>query len=260
MDFTDYQKIYGQGENGVRPTTPNPTSGQWSFGEKIQPGMTHILFNNLTVPYVAQGSRIKEFYRNGTNWSNTVTMETSTEKGGMHLSLNNTDNDGITPNNSLNRKVMNLGFSGILTKEFSFGGNINYSHELNQNPPNIANQDNSIPTTLMAMANTMPLSVLDANKYNAQGNEYVYSRFMNRTNPYWVLAEQFHTIKRDRIYGNVYAKYNILPWWWVQGRFGQDWFAREEDVNNFPTGHASRGPAPGRFRKWSIHTGSSSLS
>ena len=247
MDFTDYQKIYGQGENGVRPTTPNPTSGQWSFGEKIQPGMTHILFNNLTVPYVAQGSRIKEFYRNGTNWSNTVTMETSTEKGGMHLSLNNTDNDGITPNNSLNRKVMNLGFSGILTKEFSFGGNINYSHELNQNPPNIANQDNSIPTTLMAMANTMPLSVLDANKYNAQGNEYVYSRFMNRTNPYWVLAEQFHTIKRDRIYGNVYAKYNILPWWWVQGRFGQDWFAREEDVNNFPTGHASRGPAPAGF-------------
>src|SRR6185503_18580187 len=175
LDYTDYQKEYGQGENGIRPTTPNPTSGQWSFGEKIQPGMTHILFNNLTVPYVAQGSRIKEFYRNGTNWSNTVTMETSTEKGGMHLSLNNTDNDGITPNNSLNRKVMNLGFSGILTKEFSFGGNINYSHELNNNPPNIANQDNSIPTTLMAMANTMPLSVLDANKYNAQGNEYVYS-------------------------------------------------------------------------------------
>ena len=25
LDFTDYQKVYGQGENGVRPTTPNPT-------------------------------------------------------------------------------------------------------------------------------------------------------------------------------------------------------------------------------------------
>ena len=40
LDFTDYQKVYGQGENGVRPTTPNPTSGQWSFGEKIKPGMS----------------------------------------------------------------------------------------------------------------------------------------------------------------------------------------------------------------------------
>src|SRR6185436_9698213 len=88
LDYTDYQKEYGQGENGLRPTTPNPTSGQWSFGEKIQPGMTHILFNNLTVPYVAQGSRIKEFYRNGSNFSNTVSMVSLSEKGGVHLSFN----------------------------------------------------------------------------------------------------------------------------------------------------------------------------
>ena len=165
--------------------------------------MTHILFNNLTVPYVAQGSRIKEFYRHGENFSNTVTMESMGEKGGMHLSLNNTDNLGITPNNSFNRKLMNLGFNYNLSEKFNFAGNVNYSREYIKNPPNIANQDNSIPTTLMALANTMPLSVLKANKYNALGNEYIYSRFMNRTNPYWVLAEQFHNIKRDRIFGNV---------------------------------------------------------
>jgi len=93
----------------------------------------------------------------------------------------------------------------------------------------------------------MPLSVMRDNKYNAQGNEYIYSRFMNRTNPYWVLAEQFHNITRDRVFGNVFAKYNILPWWWVQARFGQDYFSRDEDVNNFPTGQASRAPAPAGF-------------
>src|SRR5204863_6738224 len=120
LKYTDYQKLYGQGENGVRPTSPNPTSGEWSFGEKIQPGMTHILYNNLTVPYVAQGSRIKEFYRHGENFSNTVTMESMGEKGGMHLSLNNTDNLGITPNNSFNRKLMNLGFNYNLSEKFNF--------------------------------------------------------------------------------------------------------------------------------------------
>lgn len=247
LDFTDYQKLYGQGENGVRPTTPNPTSGQWSFGERIQPGMTHILFNNLTVPYVAQGSRIKEFYRNGQNFSNTVTMSSASDKGGLHLSLNNTDNEGITPNNSFNRKIMNLGFNYNLSEKFGFAGNVNYSREYIKNPPNIANQDNSIPTTLMALANTMPLKVLDENKYNALGNEYIYSRFMNRTNPYWILAEQFHNIKRDRLFGNVSAKYNILSWWWIQGRFGQDYWSRDEDVNNFPTGHASRAAAQAGF-------------
>jgi TonB-linked SusC/RagA family outer membrane protein len=245
LDFTDYQKVYGQGEGGVRPTAPNPTSGQWSFGEKFAPGMTHILFNNLTVPYEPQGSRIKEFYRNGQNIANTITMETSGEKGGLHLSLNNTDNLGIVPNNKFNRKTLNLGFNYNLSEKFSFAGNINYSRENNKNPPNIANQDNSIPTTLMALANSMPLTVLNENKYNAQGNEYIYSRFMNRTNPYWVLAEQFHNIKRDRIFGNVSVKYNILPWIFVQGRFGQDYWSREEDYNNFPTGHASRALVPG---------------
>ncbi|MEO7046458.1 MAG: TonB-dependent receptor plug domain-containing protein, partial [Ferruginibacter sp.] len=65
LDFTDYQKEYGQGEKGVRPTSPNPTSGEWSFGEKFAPGMTQTLFNTPGIPYVAQGSRIKEFYRHG---------------------------------------------------------------------------------------------------------------------------------------------------------------------------------------------------
>jgi TonB-linked SusC/RagA family outer membrane protein len=241
LDFTDYQSEYGQGEGGVRPTTVNPTSGQWSFGEKIAPGMTQTLYNTTGIPYVAQGSRIKEFYRHGQNLTNTITLSTGGEKGGMHLSLTNADNKGIVPNNKFNRKGINLGFSYNLTDKFSFGGNVNYTNEKNSNPPNIANQDNSIPTTLMAMANTMPLNVLKDNKYNpATGNEYIYSRFMNRTNPYWVLAEQFHNIKRDRIFGNVSMKYNLLPWLFVQGRFGQDYSSRDEDVNNFPTGQASR--------------------
>ena len=248
LDFTEYQKEYGQGENGAFPSGPNPTSGQWSFGVKFQPGQTDTLFNTPGIPYQPQGSRIEEFYRNGQNISNTVAFDATSDKGGLHMSLNNTDNTGITPNNSLNRKTINLGFNYNLSEKFNFFGNINYSKELNKNPPNIANQDNSIPTVLMAMASSMPLSVLDANKYNpATGNEYIYSRFMNRTNPYWVLAEQFHNIRRDRIFGNVGIKYNLFPWLSVQGRFGQDYWSRDEDVNNFPTGHASRAAAPAPF-------------
>ncbi len=248
LDFTDYQKVYGQGENGVRPTAPNPTSGEWSFGEKFAPGLTQTLFNTPGIPYEPQGSRIKEFYRHGQNFSNTVTLETSGEKGGIHLSLNNTDNNGIVPNNTFNRKGMNLGFSYNLSDKFGFAGNVNYTREDNKNPPNISNQDNTIPTTLMALANSMPLSVMDANKYNpGTEDEYVYSRFKNRTNPFWELAQQFHNIKRDRIFGNVSLKYNLLPWLFVQGRFGQDYWSRDEDVDNFPTGQASRAPAQAGF-------------
>lgn len=247
LDFTDYQYEYGQGENGIRPTTANPTSGQWSFGEKFQPGMRQVLFNGLDLPYEPQYDRIKKFFRNGENMTNTITMAVGGEKGGLNLSLGNLDSKGIVPNNRFNRKTINLGFSYDLSDKFSFTGNINYSNEYNKNPPNVANQDNSIPTSLYNLANSMPLDVLNANKYNAQGNEFIYSRFMNRTNPYWTLAEQFQNIRRDRIFGNISLKYDLLSWLFIQGRVGQDYWSRDQDYNNFPTGHASQRPAPAGF-------------
>lgn len=247
LDFTDYQYEYGQGENGVRPTTPNPTSGQWSFGERFRPGMRQVLFNGLDLPYEPQRNIINKFYRNAQNWNNTITMTANGEKGGMNLSLGNMDSKGITPNNDYNRKTINLGFAYDLSPKFTFSGNINYSNEYNQNPPNVGNQDNTIPVTLFNMANSLPIELLDANKYDAQGNENVYSRFRNRTNPYWVMAEQFNNIRRDRIFGNITLKYDLFKWLYVQGRIGQDYWSRDQDYNNFPTGHASRGPAPAGF-------------
>ncbi len=243
LDYTDYQYEYGQGENGVRPTSPNPTSGQWSFGEKIQPGMTQVLFDglgsNAAVPYVAQKGIINQFYRHGQNLTNTVTLSTNSDKGGLNLSIANMDSKGIVPNNTYNRKTINLGFGYDLSEKLSFKGNINYSNEVNKNPPNVGEQDNTIPTALMAMANTMPLSVLSANKYNAGGGEFIYSRFTNRTNPYFVLSDQFQNIRRDRIFGNITVKYDILKWLFVQGRVGQDYWSRDQDYDNFPTGKAS---------------------
>ncbi len=247
LDFTDYQYEYGQGENGVRPTAPNPTSGQWSFGEKIQPGMTQVLFDNQVVPYEAQRDRIRKFFRNGSNFTNTVSLAANSDRGGFNLSFANMDSKGIVPNNTFNRKTINLGFAYDLSKKLSFAGNVNYSNEFNKNPPNIANQDNSIPTAIYNMANTMPFDLLEAKKFNAAGNEYIYSRFMNRTNPYFTLSEQFQNIRRDRIFGNISVKYNLTPWLYVQGRVGQDYWSRDQDYNNFPTGQASLAAAPAGF-------------
>jgi TonB-linked SusC/RagA family outer membrane protein len=251
LDFTDYQYEYGQGENNARPTAPKTETGQWSFGEKFQPGMTQVLFNGLTLPYVPQHDIITKFYRHGQNVTNTISMAVGGEKGGLNLSVGNLESKGITPNNTFRRKTINLGFAYDLSDKLSFAGNINYSNEDIKNPPNIANQDNSIPTVLFMMANSMPLDVLDANKYDpTRGyptSEFFYSRFRNRTNPYWVLAEQFHNVRRDRIFGNISAKYDILPWLFIQGRFGQDYWSRDEDYNNYPTGQASRAAAPAGF-------------
>jgi TonB-linked SusC/RagA family outer membrane protein len=239
LDYTDYQYDYGQGEYGIRPTTPNPQSGQWSFGEKIAPGMTQTLFNTPNIPYEAQKGILKDFYRHGNNLTNTVSVASNGEKGGFNFSIADSRSEGVTPNNSFNRKTIGLGLTHDLSKKLNFRANINYSNEKTTNPPIISDQDNSMPTALYAMANTMPLSVLDENKYNAGGGEYLYSRFTNRTNPYWGLAEVKANIKRDRIFGNMALKYQVLDWLSIQGRIGQDYYTRESDYINLPTGKAS---------------------
>ncbi|HEX9958948.1 MAG TPA: SusC/RagA family TonB-linked outer membrane protein, partial [Fibrella sp.] len=247
LDFTDYQYEYGQGEYGVRPTTANPTSGVWSFGEKFQPGMTQVLFGGLTVPYQPVRNRINTFYRDGSTWTNSIALSSGSEKGGFNLSLSNLDNKGITPNNTFNRRTINLGFSYNLSPKLIVTGSMNYSNELNKNPPQIAQQDNSTPTVVYTLANSLPFDVLEANQINpSTGNEFVYSRFMNRTNPYFVMNNKFENIRRDRLLGNITARYNLTDWLYVQGRVGQDFWARDQDYN-FPTGQAAISAAPAGF-------------
>ncbi|MBW3469501.1 SusC/RagA family TonB-linked outer membrane protein [Arthrospiribacter ruber] len=247
LDFTDYQYEYGQGEGGIRPTSPNPTSGQWSFGERFQPGMTQVLFDGITVPYVPVRGIINDFFRNGQNLTNTISLSAGNENGGLTFSFSDMNSKGIVPNNTFNRKTVYLGFDYNLTPKLNVRGNVNYSHEQNFNPPNVAEQDNSIPTAIYNMANSMPLDLLRENYLDADGNETVYSRFRNRTNPFFTLNEQFQNIKRDRIFGNVAVKYDITPWLYIQGRVGQDYWSRDQDYNNFPHGQASRPPAPAGF-------------
>ena len=247
LDYSDPQQIYGQGEHGVRPTTPYPTSGQWSFGEKIQPGMTYSLYDLDNVPYVAQGKRLEEFYRNGQDITNTITLATNNENGGMHLSFSNMSTDGVTPNNSFKKNSVNLGYTYNLTDKLSFQGAMNYSNEKNSNPPAIGDQDNTMTTALYNLANTIPLDIFKEYAYDENGDEIVWSRFRNRTNPYFSLDKQFHNIERDRIFGNIAIKYDIFDWLFVQGRYGMDYWSRDEDLNNLPTGKASLGEAPTGF-------------
>ena len=246
MDFTDYQYLYGQGENGARPTSPNPTSGVWSFGERFQPGMTQVLFDGVEIPYVPQPSHVEGFYNTGHTFTNTVTVSSGGEYGGFSLSLANLDNTSIVPNSDYNRKTINLGFTQEVAGKLLISGNVNYSLENIKNPPQIAEQDMSTPTTIYTLANSMPLDLMREKMKDADGNEYVFSRFRNRTNPYWATFEKFDNIKRDRVFGNITARYNPTEWLFVQGRIGQDFYSREQDYN-FPTGTASLGNAPVGF-------------
>lgn len=246
LDQTDFQYEYGQGERGIRPTSAFPTSGIWSFGEKFEPGMTQVLFDNVVVPYVPQRNHIKDFYRTGTNVTHTLSLSNGSESGSFNVSFSNTDNTSIVPNSDFNRKTINLGFVQNITEELSVQGNVNYSNEYNHNPAQVGGQEFSTASAVLTAANSMPFDLLQENSVDEQGNEVVWARFLPRTNPYFSAYQHFENVKRDRYFGNISLKYQFTDWLYMQGRIAQDHYVRNQDYN-YPTGYAAIGPAPSGY-------------
>lgn len=251
IDDTDFQYEYGQGERGQRPDAPFPVSGVWSFGERIEPGMTQILFDGIEVPYVAQRDQIKDFYDGGHTFTNTLSVAMGGDAGGFNLALSQLDNSGITPNSGFERYNISLGFTQNINSKLNISGNLNYSREIHENPPQIVAQDMTSTKTIYTLANTMPLELLEQNQRDENGNEIVYSRFRNRTNPYLSVNDHFNDVNRDRLYGNITLRYNFTDWLYLQGRVGQDFYSRYQELN-FPSLMAGIAPAPEGFVNGSV--------
>jgi TonB-linked SusC/RagA family outer membrane protein len=249
VDYTDFQYEYGQGERGIRPTTAFPTSGVWSFGEKIEPGMTQTLFNNEVVPYTAVTTkdRYEQFYRTASNLTNTISFSNSGEKGGFDLSLSNTKNTAILKNSDFTRRNITLGFTQNISKWINISGNVNYSNEYYKNSPfGVGNQSAEV-NTIATMANTMPLSLMEQYKMDPlTGKEIIWSRFLPRVNPYFMQAYRFDNNYRDRLLGNIALKFNVTKDIYVQGRLSQDFYSRRHDYNS-PTGRLDAATPPAGY-------------
>jgi TonB-linked SusC/RagA family outer membrane protein len=240
LDYTNFQYEFGQGEFGKRPTTTAEaqSSGVFAFGERMD-GKTTPQFDGSTQPYSPNKNRIKDFYRTGTSFTNSVALSGGNEKGNFRLSFANTDANAIIPNSDYHKKIFNLGLNYKFTPKLSAQLNANYSNEHNHNPPQIGIQDMNANTTIYTLANSIAVPWLKQRK-DANGNEAPLSRFTNRNNPYWVAYDRFENVRRDRIFGNTSVRYEFTKWLYVQGRIGQDYYTRPYNYNR-PTGTRSIG-------------------
>ncbi|HWK04298.1 MAG TPA: SusC/RagA family TonB-linked outer membrane protein [Puia sp.] len=247
LDYTDFQYVYGQGENGVRPASVSDaqSSGVHAFGEKLDGKLTP-QFDGSSRPYLANKNRIRDFYRTGTGFTNSVALSGGNDKGYFRLSFSNTDASAIIPNSDYHKKILNLGLNYKFTPRFSVQLNANYSNEYNHNPPQIGLQDMNANTTIYTMANSIDVHWLKATYMTPGGDEQPLSRLTNRNNPYWVALKRFENVRRDRIIGNASLRYQLTDWMYVQGRIGQDYYTRPYNYDR-PTGTRSIGAVTSGF-------------
>ena len=223
VDRTDWQQVYGQGANGLKPTTALAAgqAGGSSYGAALD-GSSVIQFDGVSRPYSAQRNNIEDFYTTGGTWTNTIALNKTFDGGSLRLSGNTVGNNSIVPNSGLNRQSVNIAGVFAPIKRLTIDTRLNYILEQVKNRPMVsdgagnANYNAIFLPTSININNLKPWRKADNSEllYNP-GNVYA-------TNPWFAAYEFVNNTKRNRIIGSINARYTFDNGLFLQARGGQD--------------------------------------
>ncbi|MDN3587835.1 SusC/RagA family TonB-linked outer membrane protein [Pedobacter aquatilis] len=223
MDRTNWQYVYGQGVNGLKPTTQlaAASTGSSSWGARLD-GSSVIQFDGVNRPYTAQENNIEDFYRTGGSWTNTLALNKSFTGGVIRLSGSDLTNKSVVPNSGLDRQNFTLSGTFDPIKNLVIDARVNYILEQAKNRPMLSDGAGNANYNAAFLPTSVNISTLQPGKL-PNGNELSY----NTGNPYatnpWFAANDFiHNTKRERLLSSFSAKYTFDNGLFLQGRAGRD--------------------------------------
>ncbi|WP_461152074.1 SusC/RagA family TonB-linked outer membrane protein [Spirosoma pulveris] len=234
--FKDYQYEYGAGNNGQKPTTALEATTSNSWGGKLD-GTNVMQYDGIARPYVAQRDNLINFYKTGNTFTNSVALSGASEKVTYRLSMNNLDNRGIIPNNTLHRNNFALNTNATLGKDLIVVANVKYITERNHNRPRLSDSPGNANYTLFTMPTSLPVSTMRDNVYDGQGYEKVWSENIYVQNPYFAINDYKQDDKKDRVIAALEPTYAVTSWLSLMARLGFDTYTyRNTEIT--PTGTA----------------------
>jgi TonB-linked SusC/RagA family outer membrane protein len=82
---------------------------------------------NTKVPYKAYPNNVKDLFKTGSIFENTLSVSGGNEKSSLSVTASNSKNEGFVPNTSFDRTSISLGGRTYLDNKFVVGGNLTYS-------------------------------------------------------------------------------------------------------------------------------------
>lgn len=219
----DWQYEYGAGDKGKKPLTQSDavSMGRWSWGAKID-GSDVIQFDGVKRPYSPQKDNIRNFYRAGNTFTNSVALSGGTEKATGRLSLSDMNNRSVVPNANFNRKTINIANDVNLTDWLKFGIVAQYNIEKSNNRPTVSDAEANPNWGAYMIANTVDIRNL-APGYDANGIEMAWNPVPIATNPQYVINKIKNNDTKNRFIGMLNVKLNFTPDLFLVGRVGQDY-------------------------------------
>tara|TARA_R110002051_G_scaffold69304_1_gene124601 strand:+ start:21512 stop:24622 length:3111 start_codon:yes stop_codon:yes gene_type:complete len=255
----DFQNEYGQGNNGIAPTTQLEAldAGIYAWGSKLD-GSSVPQFDGVSRPYSDTGNNVKNFFNTGTTFTNTVAISKGGEDYNFRFSATDLTNEDITPNSGLNRKSFSLNGGVKMAEKLTLDISGKYVLEDVTNRPRLSDSPgNSNFTVALSPAN---INVLDYKPgvyeegttvnglesrpgYNEVGSELLISTASNyHQNPYFATYRFSNESKKNRFIGSSTLRYNVTDWLYVLGRAGIDQYtARITNIEPYGTAYKNLG-------------------
>lgn len=236
--FPDFQYEYGQGDGGVKPTSllAAQATGRRSFGAKIDGSTDYVAADGLTHPYVAQKDNLKNFYKTGTTFTNSVAMSGGNEAVQYRMSLSSLNANSILPNSKYDRKTANLNLTGKLSERLRIEAVVQYSLEKAKNRSGAGDALGNPNWTPYEVANTVDIRWL-APGYDASGNEIIWNDASIVTNSYFYVNKYKENDDKNRFIGQATISYDLLKNLTLKGTISQDVY-NYNYTNILPTGAA----------------------
>ncbi|WP_026953683.1 SusC/RagA family TonB-linked outer membrane protein [Algoriphagus vanfongensis] len=222
VDFTDFQTMYGQGTGGQRPTTATDaqTTGRLAWGEPM--GGTVIGFDGNQYPYSPTSDTYLDFYRTGSNFTNTVSVSKGLgTDGSFRMSVSNLDSKSIVPNSGMDRLSLNLNVDQNITDKLNVTAMVNYIDQKSTNIPNLSDGPKN-PNNFLFLAPNISQSIFDPGYDPETGAETVFSDDIYVTNPYFIVNQGINDLGRRRTISALSTKYSFTKDIYAMVRIGND--------------------------------------
>ncbi|WP_345192184.1 SusC/RagA family TonB-linked outer membrane protein [Algibacter agarivorans] len=227
--LSDTQSQFGQGWSGDRALDEN---GNWGAAyDGVDRVWGNIVNNSQKIkPYVYLKNNIRDFYEDGGNSKNSISLSGGNDTNTYFLSLSQNTVDGVVPtdNDSYSRYTLSTKATHK-TEKFKFTSVINFSKEKTNAIP--SGQGTSLNRSLREIAND--ISIIDLKDYNDPFNNLDNYFTPYGVNPYFILNNDGASQNKNKFFGKFEVEYNVLDDVSLMYRFSGDY---ETSTANTHTG------------------------
>lgn len=228
-DSYKLQDVYGQGTKGEFSITAPGSWGPRMEGQMIPNWRNELYGDDSYGDYAMwpQKDIIKDFFRTALNYTNSISASGGNDNINARFSFTDSRNQGILPNESLNKQSYNLNVE-MKNKYLTIGAKVAYFREKNKNR---SNTFNGVWQNLL----TIPRSIRLQDLQNPLGKEGYVVNWSgdsdSKRNPYqYVMDGNGNQLERDRFQGQLTVTGNICSFLKVTGRVGMDRIADNREI------------------------------